>query len=117
MKNKLKRKLSPEQMMDSIMQNFEFERVSCVMEALDWRWGVTQGFEVPSQEKIKEFAYKLLKDAATQIQKENISPNSPFCLSSGGFKATAFKSKKGNVSNLRLDFIISEWEEERKNYE
>ena len=109
----MKKKLSQKEMIDNIMDNFDFERVHNTMDLLDWRWA---GVGVPSEEKIKREAWKHLDSAIEQA----LSPNNTESIdvgwisASGGLVARAWKTKKNNLSRLELDFVLTGWESDRK---
>ena len=98
-------------MIHEIIAWFDFEKVQKTMTALDWTWG-EEG--TPSQFSLKESAYERLKSAAELV----LSPNNtehheiPWISASGGFKATAWKTEKGELSRLLLEFIVTEWDAE-----
>ena len=60
--------------LDEIFDNFDFEKVKSVMDALDWKWDglarfdptdnfkLKKGFYVPTLDEIKQFAANLLWD-------------------------------------------------------
>ena len=85
-----------------IMNNFNFLRVHKTMTFLNWRWYNSPC--IPTIEKIKEVALRLLRD----VSKGNTNSS----VASGGFKATKSSSTEATCDcNLELDFIIESWEE------
>jgi len=79
-----------QQMIDEIMDSFEFEKVHKTMVALDWRWVGVEG--VPDILAIRKFARNCLKYAFHYG-----------LYGCGGFRATY---KEGI---LALEFIVEAW--------
>jgi len=109
----MKKKLTPEEMIEEIMNEFDFERVHIAMNVLNWRWGIGSDFIIPSQDLIKEEARRLLENVVELTTPYSGSVKGPFSIATGGLKATAWKSKKGNITNLELGFILATWDSVR----
>lgn len=84
-------------MIDDIIDNFDFEKVHQTMVALNWKWAGYK--EVPEIPDLRKFARARLKEA--HARKTTIS--------SGGFKATYEKWSQIRFT-LRLEFIVSDWD-------
>lgn len=83
-------------LIDKIMDNFDFHKVHEVMKFLNWEWGFTKN-GVPEECEIRSFARSLLKES---VDKD--------CdIESGGFKVI------NNEDILKLEFIITDWYEEK----
>jgi hypothetical protein len=102
------------QMIDDIMDNFDFDKVQTAMEALDWQWA---GKGIPSIKQLKETAVYLLKGAAElrlggfldSYWEEGIINGT------GGFQATAYCDKnKTKITALDLKFVLEHWDSEAK---
>lgn len=101
-----------EALQDAIIQilfDFDFKKVHKVMDFLGWKWAMSGAdenmeFRIPTEEELKEKAYKLLKDAV-----ENESS-----VSCGGFEVILDKHNfltydydGGNYHcNIGLKFVI-----------
>jgi len=83
-----------QELIDEVMDCFEFERVHKTMVALDWKWSIVDG--VPQLHEIKKAARKHLRNAL----EEGMSW-------SGGFRATY----KDDV--LELLFVVEDWDTSR----
>jgi hypothetical protein len=61
---------------------------------------------------MKESATKRLNDAIEGVlnKENNTRSDVPYTVSSGGFKATAFKNRYGYLDFLKLEFVVTEWE-------
>jgi hypothetical protein len=59
------------------MDNFEFDRVRKIMEALNWRWWDEDGGVIPEECDLRHSARKLLKDVCSDST----------LAASGGFSA------------------------------
>ena len=65
-------------MIDEVMDNFDFESVQKMMAAVDWRWGNEEGGDsVPDVADLRQSARRMIKDTF----KEGV-----FAISSGGFQ-------------------------------
>jgi len=96
-------------MIKEILEQFDFEKCQKVMTLLNWYW---YGIGVPTIERMKESAENRLENAADGVlnRERRVNSNTPFSVSSGGFKATAYKNRYGYLDFLKLEFIVSEWE-------
>lgn len=92
-----------EDLIDSILDNFDFEKVRKVMNFLDWSWADN---EVPSTYKLMNSAKKRLEEAYTLSERENRNCS----ISSGGLKASTIW-EKGQVVFLELEFVLTSSEE------
>lgn len=85
---------------DSIMENFDFDKVQSVMDYLDWKWvGTKNG--VPDVGEIEESAKRMLIDAAFEET----------TISSGGLKVT-YENDSENQGDpfIQLEFILTDCE-------
>ncbi len=82
--------------LNDVFDNFNFDRVHRVMDALEWEWA-TIG-DVPTVEQIKEEASRLMWDCA------NIDVD---CMASGGFRV-----EKDFTCDpwMRLSFEVEDWD-------
>lgn len=101
------------ELIDDIMDNFNFKKVQSTMKFLNWKWSGSDG-EVPSVVDIRRQARKLLVEVCELcLKQKNISPDTQVCVGTGGLLARAFRSECGKfVSNLELEFIIATWDSE-----
>lgn len=98
-----------EQMIDEIIENFDFDRCQFTMEKLNWEW-FPNG--VPTLERLKNSARLRLKDVAKELSKKNngLTSKDYYFSSSGGLKATGWRNRFGHVQALQLEFVLSEWQ-------
>jgi hypothetical protein len=107
------KKQTQQEMIDGIIDHFDFNTVMAVMDALNWRWSGSK--DTPTKQELIDCASQKLHSAITQV----LSPDNKehkdigWISASGGFQAQAWKTKKNNLAKLKLEFIVSEWEEER----
>ena len=102
------------QMIDDIMDNFDFDRVQTAMEALDWQWA---GKGIPSIEQLRETAVYLLKGAAELRLEEYLDSywEEGIINGTGGFQATAYCNEaKTQIIALDLKFVLEGWDSEVK---
>lgn len=107
-----RKKLSPEEshqkMINGIIEHFNFYKCHETMKFLGWGWR----FEgVPSVEMIKQEAIRLLKKVIDYALEDNgkRSMYMPYIISTGGLKATAWRNRYGYISDLQLEFILTDW--------
>lgn len=84
-------------MIDDILDNFDFEKVHKTMVALNWTWARYK--EVPEVPDLRKLARARLKEAYAR----------KITVSSGGFKATYEKWSQVRFT-LRLEFIVTNWD-------
>lgn len=97
-----------EHMVNSILEEFDFETCEKVMRFLGWRWGIQN--QCVTMDMLKFSALERMKDAI-KICKENKNDfRSPFWVSSGGLKATVWKNNYGHITSVQLEFVLTEWE-------
>ena len=94
--------------LNTVIEEFDFERVLAVMNFLNWTW---VGEEISIPVLINQ-AVNLLNrcyDGITDPEKEiDSSREDDYCISIGGFKATAYKEDK--EYDFTLEFVIAEWD-------
>lgn len=97
-----------QELIEEVLEHFDFNKCHEVMEHLDWRWGLNP--EVPTIDRIKESGRDRIMGAIKGI-KENKKHHylEGYFSSSGGLKATVYKNKYGLVTNIILEFVLSDW--------
>ena len=99
-----------EQMIDGIMENFEWKRVQEVMDYLDWQW---RG-EYVTVAMLKETAKRLLRGAINSRFGEFIDESDEIGIanSTGGLEAKAWCNEdKTHIVRLELKFVLTDWDE------
>ena len=100
------------QMIDNIMDEFNFAKVQNAMFALDWKWA---GIGVPTLDQLRNEAHRLLKGAANSRLYEFKDEHwlEGIQNSTGGFEAMAWcDENKTKIIRLDLKFILATWSEE-----
>lgn len=87
---------------DEVIDNFNFETVRQVMKLLEWTYGFSE--ECPSTNELVTTARNLLSDVSERCKNDD-----NFFAETGGFRATAYRSKDGSL-DLHLDFIVEEYQ-------
>jgi hypothetical protein len=101
-------------MINEVLAHFDFEKVHTVMRTLNWKWFDTA--DIPTINDLKESAEQRMESAIEQA----LSPNNKehhdigWISYSGGLKATVWKTKKGKLARVQLEFIVSEWDAENE---
>jgi hypothetical protein len=98
-------------MINEIIANFDFEKVNTTMKLLDWQWA---GEGVPGINKLRDSATERLNNAIEIVLSTDNKEHHDvgWLSSSGGLKATAWKNKKGKLSKLLLEFVLTDWDAE-----
>ena len=96
-------------MINEVLVHFDFQAVNQTMKDLNWTWATVEG--IPTIQQLKESAEHHMNSAIEQVisEKNKESHEVAFISASGGFKATAWKTKKGKLERVQLEFIVSEW--------
>lgn len=94
-------------LVEEIMDNFEFEKVHEVMDALKWEWIDGDGhFRVPSEKELRkrtsEMLYQTINSYLTEIM-DGGDINDQARISSGGFECTF------DGESLNLNFVLADW--------
>lgn len=88
-------------LIDSIIDEFNFESVYIAMTALDWKWAVEDGdsyvMQLPSIARLKRSARRLLVEATTEE-----------AVSCGGFEAKYSQLPDASKEYYELKFVLSE---------
>ena len=99
-----------EDMIDGIMENFEWKRVQEVMDYLDWQW---RG-EFVTVAMLKKTAERLLRGAINSRFGEFIDESDEIGIanSTGGLEAKAWCDEdKTHIVRLELKFVLGSWDE------
>ena len=99
----MNRTIEKKELIQEVMQNFNFERVARVMQWLDWKWPV--GNKVPSEQELKSFVEK-----ACEISYDRCLENSTIGHHiMGGFDIRAIMEDDSTIS-LSVKFVLTEWD-------
>lgn len=113
----LQPKISVDNQIDKILEEFDFEKVLVVMEALDWKWYEQDGetCRIPNIPKLVTSARRSLVNAYTELVK--YSDRSHMQTATGGFYATATRGDDGEII-LDLMFVVEDmnWSSENTCY-
>ena len=99
-----------EEMIEGIMENFEWKRVQEVMDYLDWRW---RGEDV-TVKMLREQAERLLRGAMnSRLGEFKSEPHEIGIVNgTGGLEAKAWCDEtKTQIVALDLKFVLSSWDE------
>ena len=91
---------SKNEMIDNIMDNFDFGRVAKTMEALEWKWHDVKG--IPEEYDIRKAARKLLKSVPDTLIKDN------YYTGTGGLYVQAWYESTDLVL-MELTFVVADW--------
>ena len=97
-----------QELIDYVMNEFDFSKCNKVMRYLNWTWGFTN--QVPTIEDLKASALDRIHNAIELIKdRKKISYEHPAFCSSGGLQATVFVNKYKRITNVTLEFVLTEW--------
>jgi len=102
-------KKSREQLIDEIVENFNWGKVYKTMEALSWTWVDSEG-ETPSIGRLITTATRLLRDAYDGAVKEQYT----YLSGTGGFEAVCHVDEDG-MYRLELRFVVTSWDVDIEN--
>jgi len=102
-------KKSREQLIDEIVENFNWDKVYRTMDALGWIWASSEG-ETPSIGKLISTATGLLRDAYDGAEKEQYT----YLVGTGGFQAVCFVDED-SMYRLELRFVVASWDVDIEN--
>ena len=96
-----------ENLIEGILENFNFEKVKKTMEFLNWKYYDSE--ETPT-------TYRLIKSAEERLKEvyEGATQNKEgYYSNSGGLKAFAeYNKETGIVDFLQLEFVLTDWSEQ-----
>lgn len=92
----------------NVMDNFDFDRVKKVMDALEWGWAVDNPeysgqTEIPELSDIRKMARKLMKEAYELSVKEGCG----YTIATAGFEAYC----DAGDDYLSLKFVVTDWDD------
>ena len=93
--------MTKQELIDEVMDNFDFGKVAKAMKALGWVWATTD-FDVPEEPDIRKQVRELLNKAYDGA----ISKEGDYTTGTGGFEA----AYEIDYKVLSLKFIVSSWE-------
>ena len=103
------------QMVDEIIEEFNFVKVQLAMESLGWRWASAKNL-IPTTDELREEAERLLRRAADLRLGSSFKDahhDVPVITGSGGFEARAYcNENKTKINGLELAFVLEHWDAE-----
>lgn len=100
-----------QELIDEVFEHFDFDEVHKVMKLMNWKWMISyDSYEIPSLERIKSSA-KARIEGAIECAKNSKrkTKDIEFFSSSGGLKASVWKNIYGQITNIQLQFTLTEW--------
>jgi len=97
--------MKKEDLINEVMDEFDYDKVQRVMEFIDWKWASVDG--VLSVGDLKRKSRILLSDCVNgaTLHKQDV------IISTGGFKAEATWDNESNkIYNITLRFVLEETE-------
>lgn len=97
--------MTKQEMIDEIMDNFDFGKVAKVMDFLDWKWamvGMTSQYCVPEEPEIRKEA----RGRLSKVYDHAVGQGRKYETATGGF----WYSYDPQHSILNLDFKLATWD-------
>lgn len=96
--------MKKEELIENILENFDFEKVKKVMDFLGWTYYDSE--ETPSTYRLIKSAKRLLEDTYERA----LNNKTLYSTSCGGFKVMAhYCEEKEEIFSLSLEFILESW--------
>jgi hypothetical protein len=89
--------MTDQELIDDVLDNFNFDSVHVAMTVLKWKWSLENGLDVPSKAELRKMARSLMKDAIEKRYEK---------VSSGGFSAEFYREER----KLTLSFVLETYE-------
>ena len=98
-----------QELIDEILKEFNFEKCKVVMDHLNWTWGYIN--QVPSIQQLKESARDRIESAIEGLKSsKKWTHHQPYMSSSGGLCAHVWKNRYGQICDIKLEFVLTEWD-------
>ena len=100
-----------QELIDEVIENFDFYKCQLMMEYMGWRWMTHDGYRVPTKYDLIESAKDRIQSAIEGIKEAGrMGLNESYGSSSGGLKATVYKNRYHQITFIKLEFILTEWD-------
>jgi hypothetical protein len=97
-----------EELIDEVLEQFNFTKCKSVMDHLRWGWGFDN--QVPTIQELKKSARNRINTAIEGIKSDKThSYRETYTCSSGGLKASVWKNRYGRISDIQLEFVLTDW--------
>lgn len=97
-----------QEIIDNILNEFDFEKCHRVMKFLNWTWGFNPN--PPSVNELRKSAKDRFNNAIEGILTEKShSHHYRYSCSSGGLKASVWKNKYNQICRAELEFVLTNW--------
>jgi hypothetical protein len=100
-----------QELIDEVIENFDFYKCQLMMEYMGWRWMTHDGYRIPTKYDLIESAKDRIQSAIEGIKEAGrMGLNESYGSSSGGLKATVYKNRYNQITYIKLEFILTEWD-------
>lgn len=96
-----------QQLVDEVMDFFNFSKVHKTMKLLEWRVLTKEGMMVPDETDLRRDARQMIYDLINTV--ENSKDDDVWYSHCGPFKVRISKDE-GEINSITLDFVVTEWE-------
>jgi hypothetical protein len=96
------------ELVDEVLKHFDFKKCHKVMKQLNWGWGFDE--QIPTVDRLKERGRDRIISAIEGMKESKKHHHlESYFSSSGGLKATVYKNKYGLITNIILEFVLTDW--------
>lgn len=97
-----------QELVDEIIEQFNFEKCKLVMDHLNWTWRFNP--QPPTIQELKQSARNRIEDAIEGLKSsKKHSYRDAYVCSSGGLKASVWKNRYGRICDIQLEFVLTDW--------
>ena len=97
-----------QEIIDNILNEFDFEKCHRVMEFLNWTWSYNPS--PPSIHELRSSAKDRFNNAIEGIlTAKDHSHHHRYSCSSGGLKPNVWKNKYNQICDAELEFVLTDW--------
>jgi hypothetical protein len=97
-----------QELIDEILEEFDYAKCKLVMDHLNWTWGFNN--QVPSIQQLKESARDRIESAIEGLKSsKKWTHHQPYMSSSGGLCVHVWKNRYGQICDIKLEFVLTEW--------
>jgi hypothetical protein len=102
-----------EDMIESVMEHFNWDRTEKTMRYLNWTWAGVPGEGVPNIDDLKSNARYLIGNAIKgALEDKTLRPWESYFSATGGMKASVTKNKYNQINYINLEFILTSWNDD-----
>ena len=100
-----------QELIDEVITNFDFYKCQLMMEYMGWKWMTNNGYRNPTKYDLIESAKERIQSAIEGSKESGrMTLNEAYYSSSGGLKASVYKNRYNQITFIRLEFVLTDWD-------